>query len=289
MPTASENGHSPNGVVPPPGSGAPLFAGGTAVGSSSLDLAELQRLANEMFRDGPAGAGLAADAPGEEALQWSQLVDGARSAPSRAVHPDPTGPPGGTSVPGPTPVDPRAGSPGGTSLPAPTPVDPRAHPAPTEPASSPDLFALHGNPQSLADLGLLEARRVGAAEPTGDSYYFVDESLAFARAQGLAPDETLTTQSATLPSPSASGGSAHPAFDVAALRRDFPVLGEQVHGRPLVWLDNAATTQKPEAVISRLDHFYSHENSNIHRAAHEMAARATDAYEAARDTVARFL
>jgi cysteine desulfurase/selenocysteine lyase len=56
-----------------------------------------------------------------------------------------------------------------------------------------------------------------------------------------------------------------------------------------VWLDNAATTQKPEAVISRLDYFYRHENSNIHRAAHEMAARATDAYEAGRDKVARFL
>jgi cysteine desulfurase/selenocysteine lyase len=243
-----------------------------AVGSSSLDLAELQRLANEMFREGPEGAGLGTDAPAEEALQWSELEDGARPASSGPVHPDP-----------------RAGLPGGTSLPAPTPVDPSAHPAPTAPASSPDLFALHGNPQSLADLGLLEARRVGVAEPTGDSYYFIDESLAFARAQGLTADETLPTPSATFPTPSASDSSVHPAFDVAALRRDFPVLAEQVHGRPLVWLDNAATTQKPEAVIARLDYFYRHENSNIHRAAHEMAARATDAYEAARDTVARFL
>ena len=60
-------------------------------------------------------------------------------------------------------------------------------------------------------------------------------------------------------------------------------------GRPLVWFDNAATTQKPQAVIDRLSYFYAHENSNIHRAAHELAARATDAYEDARDTVRRFI
>jgi cysteine desulfurase / selenocysteine lyase len=79
------------------------------------------------------------------------------------------------------------------------------------------------------------------------------------------------------------------AFDVAAIRRDFPILEERVNGKPLVWLDNAATTQKPKSVIDRLSHFYSHENSNIHRAAHELAARATDAYEAAREKVRRFL
>ncbi len=83
--------------------------------------------------------------------------------------------------------------------------------------------------------------------------------------------------------------SAHPAFDAAALRADFPILAEQVNGRPLIWLDNAATTQKPNAVIERLSHFYRHENSNIHRAAHELAARATDAYENAREAVRRFL
>jgi cysteine desulfurase/selenocysteine lyase len=81
----------------------------------------------------------------------------------------------------------------------------------------------------------------------------------------------------------------HPAFDVNAVRLDFPILQERVNGRPLIWLDNAATTQKPQAVIDRLAYFYQHENSNIHRAAHELAARATDAYEEARDIVARFI
>ena len=80
------------------------------------------------------------------------------------------------------------------------------------------------------------------------------------------------------------------AFDPYAVRRDFPILEERVHGgKRLVWLDNAATTQKPRAVIERLSYFYEHENSNIHRAAHALAARATDAYEAGRESVRRFL
>ena len=82
--------------------------------------------------------------------------------------------------------------------------------------------------------------------------------------------------------------SAQP-LDVQAIRRDFPILQERVNGRPLVWFDNAATTQKPQAVIDRIAYFYQHENSNIHRAAHELAARATDAYEHARNVVARFI
>jgi cysteine desulfurase / selenocysteine lyase len=78
-------------------------------------------------------------------------------------------------------------------------------------------------------------------------------------------------------------------MNVSGSRRDFPILASQVHGRPLVWLDNAATTQKPTSVIERLRHFYEHENSNVHRGAHELAARATDAYEGARATVRAFL
>jgi cysteine desulfurase/selenocysteine lyase len=78
-------------------------------------------------------------------------------------------------------------------------------------------------------------------------------------------------------------------FDPRSVRKDFPILSEQVNGRPLIWLDNAATTQKPQSVIDRLSYFYEHENSNIHRAAHTLAARATDAYEAAREKVRHFL
>jgi len=80
-----------------------------------------------------------------------------------------------------------------------------------------------------------------------------------------------------------------PPFDVNLVRKDFPILRERVNGRPLIWLDNAATTQKPQSVIDRISYFYEHENSNIHRAAHELAARATDAYEAAREKVRGFV
>jgi cysteine desulfurase/selenocysteine lyase len=79
------------------------------------------------------------------------------------------------------------------------------------------------------------------------------------------------------------------SFDVETIRRDFPILREVVNGRPLIWLDNGATTQKPQSVIDRLTYFYEHENSNVHRAAHELAARATDAYESAREKTRRFL
>ncbi len=78
-------------------------------------------------------------------------------------------------------------------------------------------------------------------------------------------------------------------FDVHVIRRDFPILHQQVNGRPLIWMDNAATTQKPQSVIDSLSRFYERDNSNIHRAAHTLAARATDAYEGAREKVQRFL
>lgn len=83
----------------------------------------------------------------------------------------------------------------------------------------------------------------------------------------------------------ASGNS----FDVNTVRKDFPILSENVDGKKLVWFDNAATTQKPLQVIERIGYFYKHENSNIHRAAHTLAARTTDAYEDARKKAASFL
>jgi cysteine desulfurase/selenocysteine lyase len=91
------------------------------------------------------------------------------------------------------------------------------------------------------------------------------------------------------PAGSVGPGAASGQFDVEAVRRDFPILREKVHGQPLAWFDNAATTQKPQVVIDALSRFYAHDNSNIHRGAHTLAARATDAYEAARQTVADFL
>lgn len=78
-------------------------------------------------------------------------------------------------------------------------------------------------------------------------------------------------------------------YSVGRVRRDFPILGRTVHGKPLVYLDNAATTQKPQAVIDRLVRYYSNENSNVHRGVHHLSEVATAAYEGARTTVRRFI
>ena len=76
---------------------------------------------------------------------------------------------------------------------------------------------------------------------------------------------------------------------LAQIRSDFPILSEKINGNNLVWLDNGATTQRPKAVIDRLSYYYEHENSNVHRGAHTLAARSTDAYEGARDIVRDFI
>jgi len=78
-------------------------------------------------------------------------------------------------------------------------------------------------------------------------------------------------------------------FDVLTIRKDFPVLHQKIHGKQLVWFDNAATTQKPLSVINAVAQFYATDNSNIHRGAHTLAARATDAYEGAREKIRQFI
>jgi len=87
-------------------------------------------------------------------------------------------------------------------------------------------------------------------------------------------------------------GSTDPTragWDVERIRKDFPILHQEVHGKPLVYLDNAATTQKPQAVIDTLDAYYARDNANVHRGVHLLSERATEAYEAARVRIQRFL
>lgn len=79
------------------------------------------------------------------------------------------------------------------------------------------------------------------------------------------------------------------AFDVERVRADFPILQTRVRGKPLAYLDNAATSQKPESVIETVDHYYRELNSNIHRGVHYLSERATEAYEGARETLCRFI
>ncbi len=96
---------------------------------------------------------------------------------------------------------------------------------------------------------------------------------------------------------SAEPGPAKPAaptgdgagLDVERVRRDFPALAQTVHGHPLAYLDNAASAQKPQAVIDALAHAYAYDYSNVHRGVHTLSQRATDAYEGARETVRRFM
>ncbi|HUO84748.1 MAG TPA: cysteine desulfurase [Thermoanaerobaculia bacterium] len=82
---------------------------------------------------------------------------------------------------------------------------------------------------------------------------------------------------------------AAPALDAARIRADFPILRQRIHGHPLAYLDNAATTQKPRAVLDALQHFYETSNSNVHRGVHLLSQRATEAYEGARERVRRFI
>lgn len=77
-------------------------------------------------------------------------------------------------------------------------------------------------------------------------------------------------------------------FDIERVRADFPILQRQVHGHPLVYFDNAATSQKPQAVIDAISHYYDHTNSNVHRGVHTLSGEATDAYEGARGRIGRF-
>jgi cysteine desulfurase/selenocysteine lyase len=179
----------------------------------------------------------------------------------------------------------------GTSLPVTPQADAISIPTEAELQELANGFASPATLELRDTFSLPAAPQVaGAPVPreTADAslgYSFLNEIRQLAPA-GIPLDvEHWATPAPTLPALNLSSTG----FDVQVVRRDFPILKERVHGKPLIWLDNAATTQKPQSVIDRLSHFYAHENSNIHRAAHELAARATDAYEAAREKVRRFI
>jgi cysteine desulfurase/selenocysteine lyase len=78
-------------------------------------------------------------------------------------------------------------------------------------------------------------------------------------------------------------------FDVAAVRRDFPILQQSINGKPLVYLDNAASSQRPQAVIDAISRYYEHDHANVHRGVHVLSQRATDAYEGSREVIRRFI
>ncbi len=155
--------------------------------------------------------------------------------------------------------------------PAPLPPAPLP-PAPLPPAPAPRAFggAVMAPPLEVVPPALDLVHDEGITTFDSPAYYFLPEPPPEPPA---APEAPQTGVGARL----------------AAARRDFPALHQSVNGKPLVWLDNAATTHKPQVVIDTVARFYEHDNSNVHRGAHALAKRATEAYEEARGKVRAFI
>jgi cysteine desulfurase/selenocysteine lyase len=145
--------------------------------------------------------------------------------------------------------------------------EPRCNGAYRPQENRPETKTANGNPL----LGVPEAESVAAPE-----YYFL---------RGGSPSGKSPLACQSYP----KNAAPIPKFDIEGVRRDFPALHQLVNGKPLIWLDNAATTHKPQAVIDATSKFYSRDNSNIHRAAHALAARSTELFEAGREKVRKFL
>ncbi|WP_329410117.1 family 2A encapsulin nanocompartment cargo protein cysteine desulfurase [Nocardia vinacea] len=277
--------HRPTGSdgSTPPSSNDPTTDGAAASNWLLPDEATLNRLAGEFFSALPSSSGVASpgvaqpsppvslpntftpalDLPTARAQQGVGSQYG--SVPQGAV------PPGGPTPDVEVPT-------WGSDVPMSTP----AGPPPTSAARNADVYADPFLVALPSMDGLLSPPRVLDAATAGTpTFYFLDRPES--------PDAQPNSQFYFLEAANRRQPDRHPPFDVHAVRDDFPILRERVNGHPLVWFDNAATTQKPRSVIERIAYFYEHENSNIHRAAHHLAALSTDAYERARDTVARFL
>jgi cysteine desulfurase / selenocysteine lyase len=204
-----------------------------------------------------------------------------------------------------------------TGSPSPSQITPSAAASVAPPAQrgfidEPDFSALPAALESALsfvpgfDEFITQHRNIGAPQGQaaetpkfGETYYFLNYAQAVTEPGTIAKVTSFdrSTQSVDLsslasqhrPEIGTASVSGVRAFDPHVFRRDFPILDQNVNGRPLVWLDNGATTQKPQVVIDRLVRFYRFENSNIHRAAHTLAARSTDAYEGAREKVRQFI
>ena len=238
----------------------------TAASSETLT-AEIAQLANAFFATPPN--------PGPSALGVSPVMNA---------------PP----LPGPAHAMPLA------STPMPKPADANNIPAAISESVGVQPVVLAGTPSGSSEPYFMQIAGMPTAAPGGTP----------SAAPAPIPSQSPSPSTSALPPQPAAGSPSPPTeravtdfspelvpsidatpgiFDAHSIKRDFPILRERIHGKPIVWLDNAATTQKPQVVIDRVSWYYEHENSNVHRAAHELAARATNAYEAASTKVARFL
>ncbi|MEI9898388.1 MAG: aminotransferase class V-fold PLP-dependent enzyme [Chthoniobacter sp.] len=291
----------------PTGTASPAQAGAA---DDPFDTALITRFAREFFSGTPSATALPASAPDLPAPAPSSpsAVAGIPSSfarpPADVPEPsvprtEPTGEPGltgGFPTPSPhvTPAHPnadRATDRGSASQPEPgsgahDPAGSDSY-AFGEPRCNGTIFGPRGTTQPA-----VESPRESKAPSRSSAYH----GLALPGIEVLeAPDfyflsdREVNTQSALPGTKPRSSTPALSVFDIDALRRDFPVLQQRVNGHPLIWLDNAATTQKPQSVIDATSRFYSRDNSNIHRAAHTISERATQAFEAGREKVRQFL
>lgn len=281
----------------------------------------------ESLPQGPAGAPLPSAAvglpSGPAGGQPSGLQPDAQALAARSFGAPPVGLPGlsGPTLPNLAPASPAFLD--TAAIPPVHPASPRpvlpdfASPAalPTTLPGGPDLYrqiaadhpraaafaralAPHLVPADPSRAGVDEAQesfaRTGrlsrAPEAPPSDYYFLDRAPRPARKAPAVPRVEPTRSPGPAPRLTAQRSSPVAApFDVEHVRRHFPALHQSVNGHPLIWLDNAATTHKPQAVIDATSEFYGRHNSNIHRAAHTLAARSTDLFEGGREAVRRFL
>jgi cysteine desulfurase / selenocysteine lyase len=286
-PTNAQPGFRPLGMPDPPQPGASV--GSAQVASpAAIDYSLIPRLLGDALALTPSAhaAPLGLDSSAAPGGAITPQADNLYFLQERA----------GVNTPALTPVAPPAQL--GASPAAPSPFAAPAHenfvisgPSEADPHRFSDTASLATPPAPTpAFEGYENQASPGAAGPTGhDALYFLGHSGGHEGVLPSAPATPKDTPPSYEPQLSTNAESPRQPFDPYRVKRDFPILQQQVHGKPLIWLDNAATTQKPQSVIDRLTHFYEYENSNIHRAAHALAARSTDAYEAAREKVRRFL
>ena len=229
------------------------------------------------------------------AVAFSGLNRGARPAETPAPPAELPGVPqlpvlsASDASPGVPPVHPSA--PAATPSPAPA-SSPASSPARTPTgAHAPDSGEsyAYGEPRCNGDY-LLNSKQSNGKTTNRNP------SLGFAEAESLATPEYYFLRGADVSGKSPLACQSYPKtaapvpkFDIEGVRRDFPALHQLVNGKPLIWLDNAATTQKPQAVIDATSQFYARDNSNIHRAAHTLSTRSTALFEAGREKVRKFL
>ncbi|MBP0978508.1 MAG: cysteine desulfurase [Oscillospiraceae bacterium] len=140
---------------------------------------------------------------------------------------------------------------------------------------------------AAAEAASYDAYTVPSEQPSSGGYSPV--VLSQGQADTYVPKQTSGASAKEVPQARENSSIIVGTKTLAQIRNDFPILSEKINGNDLVWLDNGATTQRPKQVIDRLTYYYEHENSNVHRGAHELAARSTDAYENARQITADFL